>query len=161
MEDGIACISSQRYFNHRLPVAKAPPRFGWLFGDLDDQRFKQEVHMARPSFYRILDMLQVHESFHPSHGSSQTPVSIQLAVAFYRFGTYGNGSSIGHVCRVNSFSGTCPLVHFYFGTVSLADSRNRRYCCIVHQPSDRGYFIVIPGCCPLAHDSGASCHKEL
>ncbi|ORZ36031.1 hypothetical protein BCR44DRAFT_104068, partial [Catenaria anguillulae PL171] len=82
-----------------------PRIVGWLFSDLDDHRFKQELRMYHQSFFRLLELLGDHPVLHPPPGKKpQLPMHIQLTIALIRMGTYGNGSSVGKVARLCSVS---------------------------------------------------------
>ena len=129
----VACYAS-RYFAERIAVPKASNRFGWLFSELDDYRFKQELRMYRDSFFRLLELLRDHPVFHPPPGKKpQLPVHIQLTIALIRMGTHGNGSSVDKVACLCSVSGS-SLPALTASSWTLADSRLSQRVSPFYQP---------------------------
>ena len=65
-----------------------------MLDSYDDKGFKSEVRMDKASFYRIVDMLKEHPTFHNRSRNKQVPVWVQCFIAFRRLGTYGNANSL-------------------------------------------------------------------
>lgn len=99
-------VSSNRYLTERVKVARAPSRFEWLIYDLDDERFKQICWMTRDSFFALYDLIKDDDVYAvKSSKSRQVDVRLQMVVALERFGTNGNGASVGRIARGNGVSG--------------------------------------------------------
>ncbi|KAG2215120.1 hypothetical protein INT45_002992 [Circinella minor] len=92
-------ISSQRYLDRSQKIPRAPSRIDWLFNELDDERFTQEVRMSKDAFNMILDKIKDDPIFVSSGPKPQKPVFLQLLVTTRRLGFYGNGASIGNIAR--------------------------------------------------------------
>ena len=99
-------VQCNRYLEPRERVARAPDRLDWLFFQLDEKRFKQEVRITRNYFQELLVKIENHPIFQSSTHTKQRPVHHQLLVAMKRFGTYGNGAAVGAIARYFSLSGT-------------------------------------------------------
>ena len=67
--------------------------------------------MTPECFDALLAAIQGHPIFHNNSHVEQLSVDVQLAIALYRFGHYGNAAS---VCKVAIWAGVG------FGTVTLA-----------------------------------------
>jgi hypothetical protein len=92
---------------------KVPKQTTWLNDILpgyDDSRFKQAIRISRKDFQKVLELIQNHHVFNTTN--SQIPVSVQLAVALYRFGTYGTGSSLSAVARIFGLGDGSTVVRF-------------------------------------------------
>ena len=99
-------ISSRRYLDRSQKVARAPSRINWLFNELDDERFIQEVRMSKDAFYMILDKIKDNSIFISSGSKPQKPVLLQLLVTTRRVGFYGNGASVGNTARYYGVGGS-------------------------------------------------------
>ncbi|KAG2206666.1 hypothetical protein INT45_004029 [Circinella minor] len=98
-------ISSQRYLDRSQKLPRAPSRIDWLFNELDDERFTQEVRMSKDAFNMILDKIKDDPIFVSSGPKPQKPVFLQLLVTTRRLGFYGNGASIGNIARYYGVGG--------------------------------------------------------
>lgn len=92
-------VSQNRYLVPRGSVPRAPSKEEFLFNQLDNDRFKQELRMNRSSFFAIYEMIKGHEIFVSTPQKPQTDVKIQMMVALERLGSYGNGASVGKIAR--------------------------------------------------------------
>lgn len=88
-----AVVSSQRYLKPRMLVPKCSRWLIEVLPELDDNRFRTFVRVNRGGFRDILREIENDPVFTNTSRHSQTPVSVQLACALQRFGTYGNSSS--------------------------------------------------------------------
>lgn len=65
----------------------------------DPKRFRQNLRVSTNTFDSLLKMIETHTIFMSDAYVSQCPVSIQLAIAMYRFGHDGNASSVEAVAQ--------------------------------------------------------------
>lgn len=82
-------------------MVKVPKQHCWIddvLPNYDEGRFRQVTRISHSDFDKILNLIQGHPVFHTK--SLQIPVSIQLAIAMYRFGIYGTGGSVHNVARL-------------------------------------------------------------
>ncbi|OQV23002.1 hypothetical protein BV898_03052 [Hypsibius exemplaris] len=105
-----ALISSQRYLAPRKAVRKNTFAMEGLF-ELDDKRFRQDIRMSKVAFFSLLHRLQEHPVFQNNSLCPQSPVKLQLAVALYRFGSFGSSASLGKIAR--HFGISEGSVHLY------------------------------------------------
>ena len=91
-------ISSMRYLNerNRYPVIDY---MNTILMNLPNDKWKEDVRMTRDAFKLVVDLIKNDQVFHNDSNNKQAPVEIQLAVALYRFGTYGNGASTIQVAK--------------------------------------------------------------
>ena len=69
--------------------------------------------MHRESFEQLAELLKDDAVFYTlPKRMQQAPVQYQLAVALTRFGSFGNGASVGKIARMFSISGTLSCVLF-------------------------------------------------
>lgn len=88
-------IYTTRYLRPR--EIKQPKTRVWrnfLFNSMPERFFRQQVRMSRDAFGRILEKLQLDPIFHNNSRHKQTDIRIQMALAFNRLGTMGNGTSV-------------------------------------------------------------------
>ena len=97
---------NQRYqCDRKYKVARALERIAWLFSELDEGRFVQEVRMSKEAFFLVLGKMKDHSIFASFGNKPQRPVYIQMLVTLRRLGYYGNGASVGSVARYFGVSG--------------------------------------------------------
>lgn len=62
-------------------------------------RFRMHLRVIPPTFDALVVALEDHPIFWNNSNSQQFPVPVQLAVALYRFGHYGNAASVASVAQ--------------------------------------------------------------
>ncbi|KIY70502.1 hypothetical protein CYLTODRAFT_441951 [Cylindrobasidium torrendii FP15055 ss-10] len=96
-------IQDTRYLRGRGRVVKAG-QFNLLIdfalSPEDHNRFVDMVRVSPYVFASILELIEDNPIFHNNSPNPQEPVELQLAVALYRLGRYGNGASVKDVARV-------------------------------------------------------------
>ena len=99
-------IQSERYLERGNRLIAAPPRFGWMLHQLEDQAFLAELRMPRSSFHQLIDSVYDHPAFRSLNPEllQQVPAWTQVAVTLKRFGC--QGTSIGALARTFSIGGT-------------------------------------------------------
>jgi hypothetical protein len=78
---------------------------GFMLNHMDAISFKQEVRMSKERFLTLVELIRHHQVFSPGNRRPMAPVELQLLVALKRFGSFGNGASIGNIARRFSISG--------------------------------------------------------
>jgi len=65
----------------------------------DEDQYCSYMRMSRTTFAYVLSMLRAHagDLFTSQRGTTQIRLDIQLAIALFRFGHYGNGSRVHFV----------------------------------------------------------------
>ena len=73
----------------------------WVFKEnpLLHSRFEQMLRISPYIFDTVLSLIEDHPVFRNDSNHPQTPVKLQLAVALYRMGRYGNEASIQDIAR--------------------------------------------------------------
>lgn len=103
-------ICGHRYYYDRVIAPKTEGLRRLLIEERLHGQFKQVIRVKQETFQIILSKIQNHPIFHNRSTCSQNDVWLQLMVALNRFGTYGNGASIGAVGRLFGISaGTVVL----------------------------------------------------
>lgn len=99
----LRAIEQTRYLHERNHIPKAGNlHLAWEFAQ-DPALYPEFEKMLRVSplvFNVILELIKDHPVFHNNSNAPQTPIDIQLAVALYRLGRYGNSASLDDVARV-------------------------------------------------------------
>jgi hypothetical protein len=96
-------IKTTRYLHARDPVPKSGNmHIAWIYAEdpKDHNRFQGMFRVSPLVFQVILELIQDHKVFQNNSNTPQTPVDIQLAVALYRLGHYGNAASVQDVARM-------------------------------------------------------------
>ena len=109
----IFLIQSQRYINPRVQIPKQQALRD-LFFSFPDSEFIQICRVTKDTFRYIENLISNHEIFLNNSNNPQQHVWVQLMVAMERFGTNGNGSSVGRIARQGGIGN---------GTVSLYTDR--------------------------------------
>lgn len=91
-------VSSMRYMadRDRQPVIDY---MNEVLMKLPNEKWKEDTRMTRDAFEHIVELIKSDPVFQNDSNNKQAPVEIQLAVALYRFGTYGNGASVAQVAK--------------------------------------------------------------
>lgn len=110
-------IRSCRYF---VPFVynSVPKSKGFLqivVPNLDDDRFKSVFRVNRITFSKLLAFIKDHPVFEHKRRKPQLRVDVQLLVALYRLGSYGEGSSILKVASLFGIGdgGTIQNIIYY------------------------------------------------
>ena len=85
-------VECTRYLSPRIFVPKSKHFVEEIIFNLDDRRFCVFTRMSRDSFFRLVGMISGHEIFFNYSYKRQASPAIQLLIALYRFGNFGNGS---------------------------------------------------------------------
>ena len=107
-----------------------PKQLQWfhrVLPDYDDFRFRQAIRVSREDFELLLELIKDDPVFTSS--KSQFPVSVQLAVALYRFGIYGTGASVCSVARIFGVGDGSSVIRF-----------TRRIIQVIHYDNFRKYL---------------------
>ncbi|KIJ61906.1 hypothetical protein HYDPIDRAFT_95658 [Hydnomerulius pinastri MD-312] len=113
----LGSLYSRRYLAERQPINKSGKNLLLLLTDWKFSRpeiFCAHVRMTPECFDLLLAALQTDPVFHNNSNLPQMPVDMQLAIALYRFGHYGNAIS---TTMVGLWAG------IGFGTVRLITNR--------------------------------------
>lgn len=87
-------LKEQRYINS---IREIVPKSNWALSvlpELDDQRFWSYTQVGRPSFDRIVDLIQHNDIFGNMSTCAQAPIELQLHYALFKLGHEGNANSI-------------------------------------------------------------------
>jgi hypothetical protein len=98
--EGTASSSSSSYIHARHHVDKTSENIRLLFEVYKEHEpvlFKAYTRVDPACFDALLEAIQDNPAFHNDSNSAQMPVHIQLAIALYRFGHYGNAASVTKV----------------------------------------------------------------
>ena len=90
-------IHSQRYLEPRVDIPKSSQNLTLILTEYKTSRpdiFRRCLRLTSSAFDTLLSAIQDHPVFTNDSRNEQAPVKIQLAVALYRFGHFGNGSSL-------------------------------------------------------------------
>jgi hypothetical protein len=93
-------LASSRYIHARHHVDKTSENIRLLFEVYKEHEpvlFKAYTRVDPACFDALLEAIQDNPAFHNDSNSAQMPVHIQLAIALYRFGHYGNAASVTKV----------------------------------------------------------------
>jgi hypothetical protein len=90
----LALVMSQRYIQPHIKVPKSYHWFKEILPNLDPLRFKQNMRVSQETFQVILKSIRNHAVFKNNSNNQQLMVEDQLSIAMWRFGRYGNGSSL-------------------------------------------------------------------
>lgn len=90
-------VSFVRYLNPRNAVKKSAAFMENVLPSLDEARFRQELRMSREGFARVISVISKYEGFFDDSKHPQRALELQLAVALFGFGHFGNGVSQGLV----------------------------------------------------------------
>lgn len=119
--DSVLCILgllySRRYLADREPINKGGENLQLLLTDWKHTRpdiFRAHVRMTPECFNVLLAAIQTDPVFHSQSNRPQMPIDMQLAIALYRFGHYGNAISTTMVSL---------LAGIGYGTVRLVTNR--------------------------------------
>jgi hypothetical protein len=110
----LRAIDQTRYLRTRNDIPKAGNlHLAWEYTQ-DPNLHPEFVKLLRVLplvFNVILELIKDHPVFHNNSNALQIPVDIQLSVALYRLGRYGNAASVEDVARVAGIGvGTVQLV---------------------------------------------------
>lgn len=100
-------IRTTRYINPRLPIPKCGNlhlAFEYAKDPAYHSRFQHMLRISPFVFQVILELIKDHPVFSNNSNNPQIPVDYQLAVALYRLGRYGNGSSVQDVAMIAGIS---------------------------------------------------------
>jgi len=70
----------------------------------DPKRFRRNLRVSSSTFDRLLEMIETHPIFSNDAINSQSPVSMQLAIAMFRFGHDGNAASVEAIAQWSGVS---------------------------------------------------------
>ncbi|KAF6746460.1 hypothetical protein DFP72DRAFT_823115 [Ephemerocybe angulata] len=91
-------------FSEKVPKASQLPLVLGQFKENDPKRFQRNLRVSPATFDALVLAIEDHSVFHNrSYTAKQFPVEIQLAIALYRFGHFGNAASVEGVAQ---WSGT-------------------------------------------------------
>lgn len=93
---------SRRYLlkrTHNKPKLVTAQRRVDFLDEIDDDDFREEVRMSKPSFNKLVDMVKVHHLYQYIGGRPQYDIRLQVSVVLERLGTDGNGASHGRLAR--------------------------------------------------------------
>jgi hypothetical protein len=85
---------AQRYQQPRTRILRPPPSIEHVLTVYKTERpdhFRGALRVSPRTFDRLLEIIQGDPIFAGKGGHEQLPVDLQLAIALYRFGRYGNG----------------------------------------------------------------------
>jgi len=112
-------LQCNRYLEPCKRIAQAPDHLDWLYFELDDKRFKQEVRITRNDFNELVVKIGNHPIFQSNTHNKQRPVYHQLMVAMKRFGCFGNGAAVGAIARYFSVSGNPRAIYTFLAFLLL------------------------------------------
>ena len=112
----------ERMFAHRYEVPRnqnprGPSLMQFVLNEYKTRRsdlFRQDLRVSPDTFDKIVEMISGHPVFSNNSNNPQSPVGVQLAIALFCFGHYGNAASLE---RVRKWAGTSK------GFVKLATRR--------------------------------------
>jgi hypothetical protein len=81
-----------------------PKQSAWLnevLPSYNEGRFREITRLSYAQFNNVFFLIKDNQVFESKVGCKiQTPVAVQLAIALYRFGIYGNGASIKNISKL-------------------------------------------------------------
>ncbi|KAJ8092390.1 hypothetical protein PM082_023845 [Marasmius tenuissimus] len=92
----LAATHANRYNQEQTKIPKTKDNIRLLLTEYKQnfpEIFRSFVHMTPHSFDRLLDLISSHYVFTNNSSIPQMPVEVQLAIALYCFGHYGNAAS--------------------------------------------------------------------
>lgn len=96
-------LRSTRFMYSKQPRLKNTSMRKMLF-HWHEAAFRQEIRMTKPSFVRLIELLEDNPIFLNRSRNRQTPCWLQVMIVLNFWGCDGNGSSIGRNARKSGFS---------------------------------------------------------
>jgi len=103
----LAILSSRRYLAAvRRTRYKCADWYTNVLLRSDEDQYRSYMGMSRTTFAYVLSMLRAHarDVFTSRRGTTQIRLDIQLSIALFRFGHYGNGSRVHFVADLFGMS---------------------------------------------------------
>lgn len=92
-------VYATRYLEPRVSVPKSRDWSMNILPQYDEMRFRQTLRVSRDAFDFVLQSVKSHPAFHSNALNKQLPVELQLQIALFRFGRFGNAASLKDIER--------------------------------------------------------------
>ena len=82
-----------------VPKSSQIPLILFDYRHCHPKRFRRNLRVAPETFDHLVDRIKDDHIFHSNSFNQQAPVIVQLSIALYRFGHFGNASSVEQVAQ--------------------------------------------------------------
>jgi hypothetical protein len=84
---------------NEVPKSSQIPLILFDYRRCHPKRFRRNLRVAPETFDRLVDCIKDDHIFHSNSFNQQAPVIVQLSITLYRFGHFGNASSVEQVAQ--------------------------------------------------------------